>query len=82
MSLITPHDGYAYFGGMFATATTGFFAGLEPVAAAGVSVILPALVLLVVNLPKFLRELLLLYREYKRNPDNDTRPTERTGDDA
>lgn len=65
MSYMTTHDVTSYTLGSLFTGFTALLTGSELPQAAGIAVILPALVLLLVNLPKFLRESLLLYREYK-----------------
>jgi hypothetical protein len=43
------------------------FAGVDLLEATTVAVILPALVMILINAPRFLREALMLYREYRKS---------------
>jgi hypothetical protein len=71
MTVFTSHDVTNYIFGFFGTGLTALIAGVDTPQAAGLAVILPALVLLFVNIPKFVRECVLLYRELKNDPQRD-----------
>lgn len=63
-------DSSQYGLGFVGVSATAFIAGFDITSAAAFAVILPALVMLLVNLPKVARECLLFYREYKRPQSN------------
>lgn len=63
---------FQYTIGFFGTGTLGVVTGADIMAALPLATVLPAIALLIVNLPKMARELLLLYREYKY-PDSTPR---------
>lgn len=59
------NDSTQYGVGAFFTGFMAFFSGLGVPETLTAALVLPLLVMIFINIPKFLREALLLYREYQ-----------------
>jgi len=60
---LTDHPGISYILGAFTTASAAFLTDVPAAAGIGFATLFPGLVLLIVHLPKLIRETILLYRE-------------------
>jgi hypothetical protein len=69
MYQLTDHPGTSYILGAFTTAAATFLTDVPTATGLGFAALFPGLVLLIVHLPKLIREALLLYREI-RDPNS------------
>lgn len=68
--LFTRDNVTQYFFGFFGTGTSNIMSGVDTLASVIAATIVPALIMLLVNLPKLIRECVYLYRELKNGKDN------------
>ncbi len=58
--------------GSIGTGTSSFLSGADPISTGIAAVVVPGLVLLLINLPKMIRDYLALYRELRNGKDKDS----------
>lgn len=65
MYQVTDHPGISYILGFFTTGTVTFMTDVPAATGIGFAALFPGIVLLLVHLPKLIREAILLYREIR-----------------
>jgi hypothetical protein len=65
MLQFTDHPGISYILGFFTTGTVAFMTDVPAATGIGFAALFPGIVLLLVHLPKLIREAILLYREIR-----------------